>query len=89
MHVNLNGWTLKDIIGYLDRERIDFCWLLSWEEVNPGPWGYKHLPVEDISEAFQKYPSRIIPFYAPDPHRGDAVNTLEAWHREAYVVVVN
>ncbi len=80
VHVNYNGFSSGEIIKYLDRERIDFCWVLSWEEINPGPWIYNHLPVEDIHEAYLKYPSRIIPFYAPDPQGNDAAAKLENWH---------
>ncbi len=79
-HLGLNGFSLPKLIRYLDRECIDSCWLLNWEEVAPGPWCYRHLPVEDIYEASVKYPSRIIPFYAPDPHRVDASSVLEHWH---------
>lgn len=82
LHVNMNGFSLRDIIKYLDRERIDGCWLLSWEEVNPGLWPYHSLPVEEIYEAYVKYPTRIIPFYAPDPAREDAVVQLEKWHKK-------
>ena len=80
-HINFNGFSLDKIIKYLDRERIDCCWLLSWEEINPGPWDYQHLSVEDIYDAFLKYPSRIIPFYAPDPHRTDAAIQLDNWYK--------
>jgi predicted TIM-barrel fold metal-dependent hydrolase len=81
-HVNYLGFSLTDTIKYLDRERIDCCWLLSWEEINPGPWVYYYLPVEDIYEAYLKYPSRIIPFYAPDPHRSDAIIQLQNWYQK-------
>lgn len=33
MHVNFNGLSTKDIIKYLNHEKIDICWLLTWEEV--------------------------------------------------------
>ncbi len=79
-HLGLNGFSLQKLIRYLDSQRIDACWLLAWEETAPGPWGYRHLAVEDIYEASAKYPSRIIPFYAPDPHRIDASSVLEHWH---------
>lgn len=79
MHVNFNGMSLKDIIKYLDKERIDLCWLLTWEEINPGNWVYRHLPIETVYEAYLKCPSRIIPFYAPDPHKKQASSQLENW----------
>jgi len=80
LHVGLNGLTLEKLIRYLDAERIDQCWLLTWEEVDPGPWDYRHLPVEEVLAAHLKYPDRIIPFYAPDPHRTDAAAVLSQWH---------
>ncbi|MHB8105392.1 MAG: amidohydrolase family protein [Dehalococcoidales bacterium] len=82
MHVNFNGQSSDDIIRYLDRKRIDCCWLLSWEEISHGLWPYQYLSVEDIYEAYLKYPSRIIPFYAPDPHKSDASAQLQNWHQK-------
>jgi predicted TIM-barrel fold metal-dependent hydrolase len=82
MHVNFIGFRLNDIIRYLDINRIDCCWLLSWEEISPGPWPYQHLSIEDIYDAYLKYPSRIIPFYAPDPHKDGAANELEYWYQK-------
>jgi predicted TIM-barrel fold metal-dependent hydrolase len=79
LHVNYNGLSLKDIIRYLDNQRIDTCWLLTWEEVNPGRWDYKHLKIEAIYRAYQEYPTRVIPFYAPDPHKPQASLELENW----------
>jgi predicted TIM-barrel fold metal-dependent hydrolase len=79
MHANFNGLSIRDIIKYLDREKIDCCWLLTWEEVSPGLWPYQHLSVEDVYEAYLKHPSRIIPFYAQDPHNSHAAVQLENW----------
>lgn len=81
-HVNYSGLSLNDIIKYLDKNRIDCCWLLSWEEIAPGPWPYQHLSIEALYEAYSKYPSRIVPFYAPDSHRDDATTQLEYWYRK-------
>jgi len=82
LHLNLNGFSVKTLIRYLDKERIDFCWLLTWEEVSPGLWPYQHLSVEDVYEAYLKHPSRIIPFYAPDPHNSNASQQLESWYEK-------
>lgn len=79
MHVNFDGFSSADIIKYLDDNRIEHCWLLGWEELNPGPWEYQHLSIGDIYDAYLKYPSRIIPFYAPDPYSDDATSLLEHW----------
>jgi len=68
MHVNLNGFSIQDLIAYLDQKNIEKCWLLSWEELNPSiEYIFQHLGLDRIMEAFQQYPERIIPFYAPDP----------------------
>lgn len=82
MHVNFAGFSLGDIIKYLDKNRIDCCWLLSWEEISPGAWHYQHLSIEDIYDAYLKYPSRIIPFYAPDPYKDYATIELEYWYQK-------
>ena len=80
LHVNFNGMSSRDIINYMDKDRIDLCWLLTWEEVNPGHWEYKHLSVEAVYDAYLIYPSRIIAFYAPDPHIELASSQLEYWY---------
>lgn len=82
LHVNFNRMSLTAIIKYLDKGRIDACWLLTWEEVNPGHWKYEHLPIEGVYAAYLKYPSRVIPFYAPDPHKTQASVQLESWSQK-------
>ena len=82
LHVNFEGFTLTKLVKYLDQEHIDLCWMLTWEEVNSGYWDYKHLSVEGVYDVFLKYPSRIIPFYAPDPHRSDATLQMETWFQK-------
>jgi predicted TIM-barrel fold metal-dependent hydrolase len=82
LHVNHNGMSTRDIIKYLDKNRIDLCWLLTWEEIDPGLWYYKHLPIEAVYNAYLKYPSRVIPFYAPDPHKKQAPSQLENWYHK-------
>ena len=67
-HVNFSGFDADKIIRYLDDHNIDTCWLLSWEQLAPPiPSLYQNLSVEDVINAYTKYPERIIPFYAPDP----------------------
>ena len=82
MHVNFKGKSHRGIIQYLDRNRFDSCWLMSWEEMapHPDPKLYRHLSIEAIYEAYTQYPDRIIPMYAPDPHREDASERLVYWH---------
>jgi len=48
MHTNFNGFTCDSIVDYLNRNSFDKCWLMTWEEVNPGGWPYQHLSVEDM-----------------------------------------
>ena len=79
MHVNYRGMNAADIIRYMDRERIDRCWLLTWEEADPPHPFYQHLSVEDVFEAAGMYGDRIVPMYAPDPMRPDAADRLEYW----------
>lgn len=79
-HVNFNGFTDGDLIQYMDARGIDRCWLLSWEELNPViPEFYIDLPIEHVMEAYDKYPERIIPMYAPDPRRNDLGKWLEMY----------
>ncbi len=82
LHVNYHNLTIPRIIKYLDKHNFDCCWLMTWEEVSPSGWHNKHLSVEDVYEAYSKYPSRIIPMYAPDPHREDASQALLDWHKK-------
>jgi predicted TIM-barrel fold metal-dependent hydrolase len=81
-HIRLNRFSVNDIIRYLNRDKFDCCWLLTWEEIGPGLWPYQHLSIEEVHEAYLQHPSRIIPFYAPDPHRGDAAVQLEYWYKK-------
>ncbi len=68
MHVDFQGFSVEKIIRYLDNNKIDKCWLFTWEELNPVvPKLYQHLSIENILESYRKYPDRIVPFYAPDP----------------------
>jgi predicted TIM-barrel fold metal-dependent hydrolase len=82
MHVNFRGFTSERLVHYLDEHRLDMCWLMTWEEVSPVRMDYRHLSVEDVYEAYQLHPDRIIPMYAPDPRRKDALEVLVAWHRK-------
>lgn len=79
LHVGFEGFGPKELITYLDRGGFDRCWLLSWEEVDPGAWPYEHLRPESIFEIWQRFPDRIVPMYAPDPHRVDAGQRLADW----------
>ena len=82
MHVNFKGFEASGIIEYLDKYGIDLCWLLTWEENNPAiPQNYIHLSIEDVFDAYEKYPSRIVPMYAPDPVAHDFEDKMIFWHK--------
>jgi len=81
LHVGFRGLSPDRIVDYLDRNGIDACWLLTWEEVDPAvPQDYLHLSIDDVFEAYQQCPDRIVPMYAPDPSRPDAPERLRHWH---------
>jgi uncharacterized protein len=82
LHVNYRSYTAKELISYMDREGIDQCWLLTWEETKPThPW-YQALSIDDVYDAYERYPDRFIPFYSPDPGRPDALSSLVEWHKK-------
>lgn len=82
LHVNRNHFTPRRLIRYLDAHHFDCCWLLTWEEVAPQGWPYNHFSIEETYEFHLRYPSRIIPMYAPDPRREDASERLVQWHEK-------
>ncbi len=68
LHVDLQGLDVDQLIGYMNSHDIEQCWLLTWEEHHPPIEAiYQNLPPELVMEAYDKYPDRIVPFYAPDP----------------------
>jgi predicted TIM-barrel fold metal-dependent hydrolase len=82
MHVNNNHFSLRRLIRYLDANHFDCCWLLTWEEITPRGWPYSHFSIEETYEFYMRYPSRIVPMYAPDPAREDASERLVEWHKK-------
>lgn len=83
MHVKFRGFEPADIIAYLDKYKCEKCWLLSWEEMSPViPKNYMHLSIEDVYNAYEQYPSRIVPMYAPDPARPDFEERLASWSKK-------
>jgi predicted TIM-barrel fold metal-dependent hydrolase len=85
MHVNFRNFSADRLIEYLDRNKFDACWLLTWEEINPGEWYYKHLSIDDVYCAYLRYPDRFIPMYAPDPSRDDAEDIFLNWYNRGIV----
>jgi hypothetical protein len=81
LHVGLHGISSSNLITYLDRNKMDQCWLLTWEEKSPRhPW-YLPLTIESVFQAYQKYPSRVVPMYAPDPSGDSWESSMEFWFR--------
>ncbi|GEM_PF-427193 len=81
LHVNFCGFDSGKIVEYLDSKKLDKCWLLSWEEMNPTFESlYKNLSIDNIIEAYYLYPDRIVPFYAPDPSRTDWYDVIKFYH---------
>ena len=80
MHADLLGFDEKKLMAYLDQNGIDQCWLLTWDEASPSiPERHQQLPIERVMELHDKHPDRIVPMYAPDPNRPDAIEKLEYW----------
>lgn len=81
-HLHLSpNFPLQAVINYLDDERIDACWLLSWEESPAVDWHYIPLTAERIYDAWQQYPERIIPMYAPDPLLPNCLEKFRRYHQ--------
>ena len=81
MHADLLGFDEQKLQSYLDENRIDQCWLLTWDEANPSiPERHQQLSIERLMEVHDRLPGRVVPMYAPDPNRPDAVEQLRAWH---------
>jgi predicted TIM-barrel fold metal-dependent hydrolase len=77
-HINLCGFDIESTISYLDQNKFEKCWALTWEEINPPiPSLYDPLPIDDVLDAFRRYPDRIIPFYAPDPESKTAHDDMK------------
>ncbi|MBN2480724.1 MAG: hypothetical protein JXB19_03215 [Bacteroidales bacterium] len=82
LHVNFEHVDTEKVIQYLDDHKIEKCWLLTWEEKNPPiPSLYQHISAEDVFEVYNRYPDRIIPFYAPDPKSKSLRNDLEKYKK--------
>jgi predicted TIM-barrel fold metal-dependent hydrolase len=84
-HVNVSGKWESDLIKFLDINKTDKCWLLSWECMDGGLiQGYKHLSIAEVEKAWKMYPKRIIPFAGVDPRRDDAEDKLAAYRKKGF-----
>jgi predicted TIM-barrel fold metal-dependent hydrolase len=80
MHINFRSIDHSSIIKHLDRNRIDKCWLHTWEESYPAiPSFYSSFPPDEVFAVFEKYPQRIVPFYAPDPASGNIREKFDSY----------
>ncbi len=81
LHVNFLGLDAEGILDYMNSKNIEKCWLLTWEEKHPAFKSlYKNLTIEEILDIYEKYPDRIVPFYAPDPGRSDWKRIMKYYH---------
>lgn len=82
LHVELEGLDADQVIDYMDHHHIEKCWLLTWEEMTPPIDSiYRNLPPDEVFEAYDKHPDRIVPFYAPDPKTSNLSQKIKR-HRE-------
>jgi len=75
-HVNWLGYDADGLVGHMDALGIQRAWVLTWENVDGLTFNYVHLSCDQALEAHRKHPTRLIPFYAPDPRRPDAAERL-------------
>jgi predicted TIM-barrel fold metal-dependent hydrolase len=86
-HPNWLGHNIDKIVENMNRHQIDASWMLTWD----GPLQERDLyyfrvgdprretiPLEDVLDACQRYPTRFIAGYAPDPRDPKSLPRLEA-----------
>ncbi|HDS73932.1 MAG TPA: hypothetical protein ENN56_00175 [Firmicutes bacterium] len=89
-HVYWYGYGPDELVANMDEHGIDVTWLLSWE-LAEGMYDHGYdktfmtpyigMPLEAIWVAVDKYPSRFVPGFAPNPKLPHAVERLRAAHR--------
>ncbi len=92
-HLNWHGHDTDKVVANLDEHGIDKMWALNWEVILPNEFaeakGYassldpRHGPGQwlafwDVVDGAQRYPDRLVPFYAPHPKRDHALDRLKA-----------
>lgn len=83
LHIKLKGFGIDEIINYMDSYKIDKCWLLTWEELDAiFKRTYINLSIDDVMDAYRRYPDRVVPFYAPDPGRDNWFEMLETYKKK-------
>jgi hypothetical protein len=84
LHINFNGLNKTNLKKYLDDNKIDVCWLMSWEENNSINYEYEYLKPENIYEVYEKYPDRVFPMYAPDITNDDFEQKFLYWYKKGF-----
>jgi len=84
LHINFKNIKSDNFINYLDRNGFEKAWVLTWDEieVETKEWNIQNLNIEDVWELYEKYSDRVVPFYAPDPLREDALELFIMWHKK-------
>lgn len=84
-HVKWFGYDARRLVENMDQHGIDVMWLLTWDvEPNECDQSYENvfwpgrfgMPLEDVVDAVAQFPTRFVPFYAPDPRRPHALQRL-------------
>lgn len=80
IHINFQNMDINNLVEYMNSNAIDKCWALTWEEMSPAvPKLYKSLPIEKVMKAYNEYPNRFIPMYAPDPYKDNIYSILKEY----------
>ena len=82
-HINFNGITKDNFIDYLEKNNFEKAWVLTWDEIDSEnvKWTVQNLNVDDVIDLYNRYPDSIVPFYAPDPLRKNALELLKKYHK--------
>lgn len=80
VHVKWLGWIAEKITRHADEVGIDKVCLLGWDALDGAMYyEFRRFSTEEILEAYNEYPDRIIPFCVIDPRREDAVEKIQRW----------
>ncbi|MBN1807619.1 MAG: amidohydrolase family protein [Planctomycetes bacterium] len=87
-HVEWHGYRADDLVANMDEYGIDKTWVCTWEcpprEISLEGYAKAFapdrigMPLRDMVDAVDKYPERLVPFYAPDPRDPSAAEKLES-----------
>jgi len=78
-HLHVDGLTADGLVARMDRDGVERCWLMSWEEHRLLRDGRHPMPVEEVFAAAAAHGDRLVPFYAPDPSVPGAAERLRLW----------